>query len=38
MLWAPDLVLGALGDAYVDRVDAPPALAEQVTRIDIKLA
>lgn len=43
LLWelaqrAPDLVRGALGDAYVDRVDAPPALAEQVTRIDIKLA
>lgn len=37
MLWAPDIVIGALGDAHVAGVDVPAGLRETVTEVRIDL-
>lgn len=37
MLWAPDIVIGALGDAYVAGADVPAGLREIVTKVRIDL-
>ena len=37
MLWSPDIVLGALGDAYVHRDPLPPQITRLITEVTIEL-